>query len=137
MKSRLEADGTARTTSEVGWRDVSSMLTHHGNKNGCHVVAVPPEATTNEGAQCGVESDKPVGVREHSCPSWRLEVERAVNASLNVLSRGRAKRGVGHSDAPPVETATAVDAITVSARRVVDAGRPCRTAPPTAASRQG
>ncbi|MDF9746985.1 RNA-guided endonuclease InsQ/TnpB family protein [Natrinema salsiterrestre] len=142
VKSMLEADGNAQNKAEVGWRNFITILKHHGRKNGCHVVEVDPCGTTKECASCGVETEKPLWVREHSCPSCGFEVDRDWNAALNVKSRGLSKLGVVHSKATsselqcdsdglrkshsdfrtPVETATAVDARSVSASRVVEAG---------------
>ncbi|MHC3438963.1 RNA-guided endonuclease InsQ/TnpB family protein [Natrialbaceae archaeon A-gly3] len=135
VKSMLEDDGNARNKAEVGWRDFIRILKHHGRKHGCHVVEVEPDGTTKECASCGVETEKPLWVREHSCPSCGFELDRDFNASLNVLSRGLAKLGVGHSEATPVETAATVDTVSVSASRVVEAGSPCLKEPPKVASR--
>ncbi len=125
VKSMLESDGNARNKVEVGWRDFITILKHHGRKNGCYVVEVEPRGTTKECASCGVETEKPLWVREHSCPSCEFELDRDWNAALNVKSRGLSKLGVVHSEETPVETATAVDSISVSASRVVEAGSPC------------
>ncbi|WP_317175704.1 transposase [Halomontanus rarus] len=124
VKSMLEAGGNARNKAEVGWRDFITILKHHGRKNACHVVEVEPRGTTKEYAECGVETAKPLWVRQHSCPSCGFELDRDWNAALNVKSRGLDKLGVVHSEGTPVETATAVDTRSVSARRVVEAGSP-------------
>ena len=140
VKSMLEGDDNARNKAEVGWRDFIRILEHHGRKNGCHVVEVEPAGTTKECASCGVETEKPLWVREHSCPSCGFTLDRDFNASLNVLSRGLAKLGVGHSEATPVETATAVDPThreSVSASRVVESGSPALKESPKATSRAG
>ncbi|MHC3438373.1 RNA-guided endonuclease InsQ/TnpB family protein [Natrialbaceae archaeon A-gly3] len=137
VRGMLEGDGNARNKAEVGWRDFITVLTHHGKKNGCHVVEVEPEGTTKECAQCGVESDNPLWVRTHSCPSCGYEADRDLNAAFNVLSRGLVELGVVHSEGTPVETAAAADTHRVSASRVVEAGSPCLKEPPKAASRQG
>ena len=125
VKGMLEGPQNARNKAEVGWRDFISILKHHGRKRGCHVVEVEPRGTTKECASCGVETEKPLWVREHSCPSCGFELDRDWNAALNVQSRGVAKLGVGHSEETPVETATAVDITSVSASRVVESGSPC------------
>ncbi|WP_090311802.1 RNA-guided endonuclease InsQ/TnpB family protein [Natronorubrum texcoconense] len=142
VKPMLESDGNARNKAEVGWRDFITILKHHGRKNGCHIVEVEPRGTTKECAECGVETAKPLWVREHSCPSCGFEVDRDFNAALNVQSRGLAKLGVVHSKATsseslcdsdglrksrsdfrtPVETAATVDTRSVSASRVVESG---------------
>ena len=158
VRGMLEGNGNARNKWEVGWRDFIAVLEHHGEKNGCYLVEVEPEGTTKECAQCGVESDKPLWVRTHSCPSCGYEVDRDRNAAFNVLSRGLQKLGVVHSEARMpseplcdsdglrksvsdfrtlVETATTADTQTVSASRVVEAGSPYLREPPKAASRQG
>lgn len=141
VREMLESPGNARNKAEVGWRDFIAVLKHHGDKNGCYVVEVEPGGTTKECADCGVETEKPLWVREHSCPSCGFKLDRDWNASLNVLSRGWDKLGVVHSEGTssespsgsdvrtrallsltPVETGTAVDARSVSASRVVEAG---------------
>jgi len=143
VQSMLESDGNARNKGEVGWRDFITILKHHGRKNGCHVVEVEPRGTTKECASCGVETEKPIWVRKHSCPSCGFESDRDWNAALNVKSRGLEKLGVVHSKETPVESATvlrtegsdgphengvlvdAVDSFSVSASRVVESGSPC------------
>ena len=121
VKGMLESDRNGRNTAEVGWRDFITILKHHGRKRGCHVVEVAPEETTKECSQCGVKTDKPLWVREHSCPSCGFETDRDYNAALNVWERGLKKLGVVHSEKTPVETATPVesgDSASVSASRV-------------------
>ncbi|WP_458207122.1 RNA-guided endonuclease InsQ/TnpB family protein [Haladaptatus sp. NG-SE-30] len=131
VKGMLESSENARNKAEVGWHDFITILEHHGEKNGCHIVDVEPEGTTKECASCGVSTWKPIWVREHSCPSCGFELDRDWNASLNVLSRGLSKLGVVHSEDTPVETATAVStdggdssSIVVDANRVVETGSP-------------
>ncbi|MCU4750590.1 transposase [Halobacteria archaeon AArc-curdl1] len=125
VKSMLESDGNARNKAEVGWSEFRAILEHHCDKHGTHYVEVNPRGTTKECASCGVETTKRLWVREHSCPSCGFELDRDWNAALNVELRGLEKLGVGHSKATPVETATAVDSFSVSARRVVEAGSSC------------
>ena len=137
VRGMLEDNGNARNKAEVGWRGFIQVLKHHGEKNGCHVVEVEPDGTTKECAQCGVESEKPLWVRTHSCPSCGFETDRDLNAAFNVLSRGLSKLGVVHSEETPVETALPPGTDSVPAKRVVEAGSPSLKKPPQAASRQG
>jgi putative transposase len=130
VKPMLEGDKNGRNTHEVGWRDFITLLKHHGRKRGCHVVEVDPEDTTKACNQCGVKTDKPLWVREHSCPSCGFETDRDYNAALNVWERGLRQLGVVHSESTPAETATAVDTDAiheVSASCVVETGSPCLT----------
>ncbi|ELZ48811.1 IS1341-type transposase [Halorubrum coriense DSM 10284] len=128
VKSVLEGDGNARNTQEVGWRDLIRIFEHHGRKNGCHVITVEPAGTTKECASCGVSTEKPLWVREHSCPTCGFSTDRDLNAAANILHRGVEELGVVHSESTPAETATATStdgsclAAVVDASRVVEAG---------------
>ena len=118
------------------------MLEYKCEREGTHFVAVNSRGTTKECASCGVSSDKPLWVREHSCPACGFEADRDANAAWNILSRGLEDVGVVHSEptspeisdfwcadeslrdsSTPVETALSVDT-SVSAKRVVEAGSP-------------
>ncbi|KAB7514954.1 IS200/IS605 family element transposase accessory protein TnpB [Halosegnis rubeus] len=129
VKGMLESGRNSRNTHEIGWRDFITILKHHGRKRGCHVVEVDPKDTTKACNECGVKTDKPLWVREHSCPSCGYTTDRDYNAALNVWERGLEKLGVVHSeDRTPAETATAVEQThreSVSASRVVETGSPC------------
>ena len=75
--------------------------------------------------KCGVETAKPISVREHSCQSCGFETDRDANAAMNVLQRGFSELGLGWPESTPVETVTAVDAADfqrVSASHVVETG---------------
>jgi len=137
VKGMLESRQNARNKAEVGWRDFLTILEHHGDKNGCHVVEVEARGTTKECAECGVETAKPLWVREHSCPACGFEIDRDWNAAFNVQQRGWTRLGVVHSESTPAETATAVDTLEVSASRVVETGSPCLKEAAQATDRQG
>ncbi len=143
----LQSPRNARRMASVSWRKFLTFLDHASERNTCHVVQVDPSGTTKECASCGVESEKPLWVREHSCPSCGYTTDRDFNAAANILHRGLEEVGVVHSEstssesqsdsdvrtrAPlsltPVETATAVStdggdaSVAVDASRVVEAG---------------
>jgi putative transposase len=115
----------------------TDLLEYKCKREGTHFVEVDPEDTTKECASCGVKTDEPLWVREHSCPACGFEADRDANAAWNIFSRGLTDLGVGHSEETPVETALPVDTAVVSTKRVVETGSPCLKKPPKAASRQG
>jgi len=129
----MQSSGSSRNTAEVGWRDLITIFEHHGEKNGCYVETVHSGGTTKQCASCGVSTEKPLWVREHSCPACGFSTDRDLNAAANVLSRGLQQLGVGHSEETPAETATAVatdggDAsVSVDASGVVESGSPALT----------
>jgi putative transposase len=100
------------------------MLKYKCEREGTHFVAVNPRGTTKECASCGVSTEKPLWVREHSCPACGFEADKDANAAWNILSRGVKKRlGAGRSESTPVETALPVSSV-VDVKRVVETGSP-------------
>ena len=123
----LQGDGNARNKQDAAWRQFITLLEYKANLYGCHVVQVEAAGTTKECARCGVETAKPIWVREHSCPSCGFECDRDANAAMNVLQRGFEELGLGWPESTPVETVTATDADDfreVSASHVVETGSP-------------
>ncbi|GAA0219079.1 MULTISPECIES: RNA-guided endonuclease InsQ/TnpB family protein [Halobaculum] len=122
-KGLVELPGNSRNRAGAAWGTFLRMLKYKCEREGTHFAAVDPKDTTKECASCGVKTDKPLWVREHSCPSCGFEADRDANAAWNILSRGLEEVGVVHSESMPVETALPVDT-SVSAKRVVEAGSP-------------
>jgi putative transposase len=122
-KRLVELPGNSRNRAGAAWGTFLRMLEYKCKGEGTHFVAVDPKDTTKECAACGVKTDKPLWVREHTCPSCGFEADRDANAAWNILSRGLEEVGVVHSESPPVETALPVDT-PVSAKRVVETGSP-------------
>ncbi|ELZ87535.1 transposase, IS605 OrfB family protein [Haloferax elongans ATCC BAA-1513] len=122
-KGLVELPGNSRNRAGAAWGTFLRMLKYKCEREGTHFVAVDPKDTTKECASCGVKTDKPLWVREHSCPSCGFEADRDANAAWNILSRGLEDVGVGYSESTPVETALPVDT-PVSAKRVVETGSP-------------
>ena len=114
----LEQSHTARTKQDAAWRQFITLLEYNADLYGRHVFQVEVAGTTKECASCGVETTKPIRLREHSCPSCGLEADRDANASMNVLQRGFSELGLGWPEDTPVETALPTDTTSVSAKRV-------------------
>jgi len=127
VKPMLEQSHNARNKQDAAWRQFTTLLEYKAELYGTHVVQVEPRGTTKECACCGVETAKPIWVREHSCPSCGFETDRDANAAMNVLKRGFEELGLGWPESTPVETVTAVGAADfqhVSASHVVETGSP-------------
>jgi putative transposase len=122
-KGLVELPGNSRNRASAAWGEFRRMLEYKCEREGTHFIAVDPTGTTKECASCGVETDKPLWVREHSCPACGFEADRDANAAINILSRGLEEVGEGRPESTPVETALPVDTV-VSAKRVVETGSP-------------
>ena len=125
VKPMLETSQSAKNNQDAAWSRFLTLLEYKAELHGTHVVKVEPAGTTKECSRCGVETDKPIWVREHSCPACGHEEDRDLNAAKNILSRGRTQSGAGRSELPPVQTALPVFTPSrVDAKRVVEAGSP-------------
>ena len=125
VQRMLQDDGNARNKQDAAWRQFITLLEYKGDLYGTYVVQVEPEGTTKECASCGVETAKPIWVREHSCPACGFKTDRDANAAMNVLKRGFSELGLGWPEDTPVETVTATDTADcqrVSASHVIETG---------------
>ncbi|WP_128223720.1 RNA-guided endonuclease InsQ/TnpB family protein [Halobacteriaceae archaeon SHR40] len=124
VKEMLEQSHNARNKQDAAWRRFITHLEYKAELYGTLVVQVEPAGTTRECASCGVETAKPIWVREHSCPSCGFECDRDANAAMNVLQRGFSELGLEWPEDTPVETALPTDTHSVSAKRVIETGSP-------------
>jgi putative transposase len=120
----VELPGNSRNRAGAAWGTFLRMLEYKCEGEGAHFVAVDPAGTTKECAACGTLTDKPLWVREHSCPSCGFTADRDWNAAWNILSRGIKQLGEGRSESTPVETALPTGTTSVPAKRVVETGSP-------------
>jgi len=127
VKPMLETSHNAKNKQDAAWSRFIELLEYKGELHGTHVVKVGPEGTTKECAVCGVETAKPLWVRDHSCPTCGHTEDRDLNAAKNILFRGLKQLGAGRSESTPVETALPTftpQREAVDAKRVVEAGSP-------------
>jgi len=86
-KELVELPGNSRNRAGAAWGTFLRMLEYKCEREGTHFAEVDPRKH-DESASCGVKTDKPLWVREHSCPSCGFEADRDANAAWNILSRG-------------------------------------------------
>jgi putative transposase len=127
VKPMLETSQNAKNKQDAAWSRFLELLEYKADLHGTHVVKVKPAGTTKECSSCGVETDKPVWVREHSCPACGHTEDRDLNAAKNILERGLRQLGAGRSESTPMQTALPTftpQQEVVDAKRVVEIGSP-------------
>jgi len=125
VKGMVEQSHNARNKQDAAWRQFITLLEYKADLYGAHVVQIEAAGTTKECASCGMETAKPIWVREHSCPACGFKTDRDANAAMNVLQSGFSELGLGWPEDTPVETVTATDTADfqhVSASHVVETG---------------
>ena len=79
-----------RNIHDVAWRRFRDLLTYKAEEAGRILIAVNPKNTSRMCSQCGELVLKPLDQRVHSCPHCGLEMDRDLNAAINILRRGLA-----------------------------------------------
>ena len=125
----MQLPSNSQNRASASWRTFVDFLVYKCERAGTHFVKVEPKGTTQACAECGVEVEKGLWVRGHSCPTCGFETDRDENAVYNVLQRGLQELGLGHVDVTPAETAlptstTGDSSTVVDAKCVVETGSP-------------
>ena len=100
-KGLMKLPSNSRNRASAAWGTFLRMLEYKCEREGTHFVAAVPRNTAKECSHCGVKTDKPLWVREHSCPACGFECDRDANAAVNVLHRAYEKVGLGQADKRP------------------------------------
>jgi len=82
----------AKSISDAGWGIFFNILEAKAKQApGKRVIAVDPKYTSQICSGCGEIVKKALSVRTHKCPYCGLEIDRDVNAAINILNRGLAQ----------------------------------------------
>jgi putative transposase len=95
VKNMVKNQKLAKSINDAGWSKFREWLEYFGSKYGKVTVAVAPHYTSINCSGCGVAVSKTLSTRTHQCPNCKLELDRDVNAALNILLK--ALRTVGHT----------------------------------------
>ena len=89
----------AKSISDAGWNQLIQLTKYKAGHAGKVVELVDPKNTTQNCSNCGNKVPKSLSVRTHKCPYCGLELDRDVNAAINILQ----KVGQGMPELTPVE----------------------------------
>jgi len=79
-----------KSISDAAWNKLVQYASYKAEYAGRTVIRVDPRNTTQMCSRCGQIVPKDLSCRVHSCPHCGLELDRDLNASLNILARGMA-----------------------------------------------
>jgi putative transposase len=87
----------AKSIADAAWSQFAQVLTSKAVEAGGQVVQVDPRNTSTRCTQrvpgCGQLVAKDLSVRIHSCPVCGLEINRDLNAAINILALGLQRVG--------------------------------------------
>ncbi len=82
----------AKTIHYASWNRFIHMLSYKAESAGMEVIEVNPQNTTMACSNCGSLKSMPLSKRVYYCEVCGLNEDRDINASINILKRGRAGR---------------------------------------------
>lgn len=88
----------AKSACDAALGEFRQLLCEKAVEAACTVVKVNPRNTSQVCSQCGAMVPKTLDVRVHQCPECGLDIDRDVNAAINILALARtgpSKRNVG------------------------------------------
>jgi len=82
-----------RSIADVAWNQFTQCCSSKAEEASRTVVFVDPRNTSKMCSGCGEIVEKKLSDRIHTCPQCCLEIDRDINAALNILARGLACLG--------------------------------------------
>ena len=90
----------SKSISDAAWSMFFSFLLYKAANAGRIIVRVNPAYTTQTCSSCGERQKLNLSQRQYLCPHCKLNMDRDLNASLNILRLGLQSVGVESLEAP-------------------------------------
>jgi len=99
---RIKPRDLHRSIQDASWGQFLGILSGKAESAGSRIIRVEARGTTQLCSDCGHWVQKGIRQRWHSCPHCGLEMDRDLNASLNVFKKGMGSPiGKGAGSSPP------------------------------------
>jgi putative transposase len=109
VKGMVKNHCLAKSINDVAWSLFRRWLEYFGAKFNTTVVAVNPKYTSQQCSDCGTIVKKSLSTRTHKC-SCGCELQRDVNAAINILNLAKGRDGQSRTNATGVGTSTLLGA---------------------------
>lgn len=90
----------AKSIADAAWNQLVQFSSYKAEEAGRVMVLVDPRNTTKMCSRCGLLVEKTLSIRVHECPHCSLEIDRDLNASINILRIGLDSVGIKSLEAP-------------------------------------
>lgn len=78
----------AKSIADAAWNQLISYTTYKAEGAGRSCIQIDPRGTSQRCSACNAVVHKDLSVRVHQCPSCGLEIDRDLNAALNIKAVG-------------------------------------------------
>lgn len=93
VQGMVKNHSLAKSISDAAWNQTIQYTSYKAAEAGRLCLKVNPAYTSQDCSTCGDRAKKQLSQRLHSCPKCGLEIDRDLNAALNILGRGLASIG--------------------------------------------
>jgi len=77
----------SKSINDAAWGKFLTILTVKAENAGQKTIAVNPQNTSQDCSNCGEKVPKELSIRTHSCPHCGIEIDRDLNAAINIKNR--------------------------------------------------
>lgn len=92
-KGMMQLHSLSKSIGDAAWNQLIQYTTYKAASADRTVILVDPRYTSQDCSGCGNRQKKALSERVHRCGVCNLEMDRDLNASLNILGRGLASIG--------------------------------------------
>ena len=87
IRNMVKNRHVAKSISDAGWGNFVHALENKAESEGCRLIKVPPQYTSQICSRCGEIVQKTLSVRMHKCDKCNLVLDRDHNAAINIRNR--------------------------------------------------
>ena len=87
IDNMLKNHRLAQSIQNASWNRFMQMLSYKAESAGMKVIKVDARNTSKECSNCGNIRDMPLSIREYNCSRCGMQLDRDINASINILHR--------------------------------------------------
>jgi putative transposase len=89
----------AKSIADAAWNQLATYTRYKAANAGRTYLAIDPRGTSQRCSRCQGVVRKELSVRVHHCPYCGLEIDRDLNAALNILAVGLHSSGIQSGEA--------------------------------------
>jgi putative transposase len=87
IDNMLKNHSLAQSIQNASWRRFTDFLSYKAESAGMKVIKVDARNTTKTCSDCGNIMEMPLKIREYNCDRCGMQLDRDINASINILKR--------------------------------------------------
>ena len=87
IQNMVKNHNLAQSIYDASWNRFIQMLSYKAESAGLRIIKVDARNTSKECSNCGIIQEMPLSIREYNCSRCGMQMDRGINASINILNR--------------------------------------------------